>query len=67
MSLRALGRRDEAAAALASHARFGITVPGLEDPILAGTAALRNDAVAHLVRGVTLKIAGDLAGAIAAH
>ncbi len=67
MSLRALDRRDEAAQALASQARFGPIVPALEDPLLAGITELRNDAVASLARGVALKEAGDLAGAIAAH
>ena len=67
MSLVALKRRDEAATALAAHARFGTTVPGLEDPVLARTASVRNDAATNLERGVKLKVGGDLRGAIEAH
>jgi tetratricopeptide (TPR) repeat protein len=67
MSLLALKRRDEAAAALAAHTRFGRTVPGLEDPVLARTASVRNDAATNFERGVKLKVAGDLQGAIEAH
>ena len=67
MSYLALKRREEATGALASHARFGTTVPGLEDPVLATTAAIRDDAVTSLTRGVSLKQAGDIEGAIAAH
>jgi tetratricopeptide (TPR) repeat protein len=67
MSLVSLERPDEAAKALASHARFPTTVPRLEDPVLASTSALRNDAVANLERGARLKADGDLTGAIEAH
>jgi tetratricopeptide (TPR) repeat protein len=67
MAYRALNRRDDALRALAAHARFAAIVPALEDPVLASTAQLRDDAVASLQRGVKLKEAGDLQGAIAAH
>jgi tetratricopeptide (TPR) repeat protein len=67
MSYLALKRREDASRALASHAQFVTTVPRLEDPVLASTAAIRDDAVASLARGVTLKQAGDIEGAIAAH
>ena len=67
MSFAALQRRDDAAAALQAHTRFRITVPRLEDPVLAATTSLRDDAVTSLVRGVRLKASGDLAGAIEAH
>ncbi len=67
MSYRALNRREEAAAALALYGRFGNTVPVLDDPVLAGTVPVRDDAAASLERGIKLKQAGDIEGAIAAH
>jgi tetratricopeptide (TPR) repeat protein len=67
MSYQALRRREEATTALALHGRFGNTVPVLDDPVLAGTAAVRDDAAASLERGIRLKQTGDLEGAIAAH
>lgn len=67
MSYVALKRREEATAARALHARHAAIVPALEDPILTATSSIRDDAVASLERGVTLKQAGDLGGAIAAH
>lgn len=67
MSYRALNRRAEATTALALHRRFGNTVPVLEDPVLAGAKSVRDDAAASLERGIKLKQAGDVEGAIAAH
>lgn len=65
LSLRALGRRDEAQRALLSHARFGAAWPGVPDRILDGVMALRDDVGATLRRGLKLADAGDLEGAIA--
>jgi tetratricopeptide (TPR) repeat protein len=65
LSLRALGRRDEAQRALESHARFGAVWPGVPDRVLEGVMALRDDAGAKLRRGQRLADAGDLEGAIA--
>jgi len=67
MSYRALNQRDDALRALEARARFPAVVPALEDPVLASTAAIRDDAVASLERGIRLREAGDLQGAIEAH
>ena len=67
MSLRALGRREEAVLALDRHARYGTQWPALEDPLMASVQALRDDPRGLLQRGVALAGRGDLDGAIAAH
>ncbi len=67
LSLRRLGRQDDAERAMAARVKYGALVPGLDDPVLAATSAVRTDAVASLERGVKLDQKGDLAGAIAAH
>jgi tetratricopeptide (TPR) repeat protein len=67
LSLRALGRRDEAQRALEAHARHGPRWPAVADPLLEGVAALRDDAGTLLRRGKRLAEKGDLAGAIAAY
>ncbi len=67
MSYQALKRREEATQALGLHGQFRNIIPALEDPVLAGTAAQRDDAGASLERGIKLKEAGNLEGAIAAH
>jgi len=67
LSYRALGRRDEAARALAQHARYSPRWPAIEDPALAAVTALRDDAETVFQSGLKLADAGDLAGAIAAH
>ena len=64
---RALGRREDAEAALARHARYGAQWPAVEDPVLAAVSALREDAGALVQRGVKRAEAGDIEGAIAAH
>lgn len=66
LSLRALGRREEAARALEHHARYGPLWPALPDPVLAATIALRDDATAHLRRAESLADAEKLAEAAAA-
>jgi tetratricopeptide (TPR) repeat protein len=66
-SYRALGRTDEAQRALERHAQFGPRWPGIDDPVLAGVLALREDPAALVKRGVKLADAGDVPGAIAAH
>jgi tetratricopeptide (TPR) repeat protein len=65
LSLRTVGRRDEAQRAIERHAQFGARWPGLEDPLLAGVSALRDDARARLRRGLRLADDGDTAGAVA--
>ena len=67
LSYRALGRRDEAQAALEQHGRFGARWPAVADPVLAAVIALRSDPGALLQRAVKLADAGDVEGAIAAH
>jgi tetratricopeptide (TPR) repeat protein len=67
LSYRALGRRDDARVALERHARYGPLWPGIDDPVLAAVAALRDDGRATLARGITLAGRGDIPGAIAAH
>jgi tetratricopeptide (TPR) repeat protein len=66
-SYRALGRGQDAATALAQHARYGAQWPALDDPVLASVSALREDAGALVERGVKRADAGDIAGAIGAH
>jgi Tfp pilus assembly protein PilF len=65
LSLRALGRRDEAQQALLAHARHGATWPAVPDRLLDSLAALRDDAGASLRRGLKLAESGDVPGAIA--
>ena len=67
LSYRALGRVDEARAALALHERHGAAWPALTDPVLTVVATLREDAAALQQRGIKLATAGDVDGAIAAH
>lgn len=67
LSYRALGRPADAQQALAQHAQHGPQWPALDDPVLAGVAAVRDDARATLRRGIALADAGDLRGAIEAH
>ena len=64
LSLRALGRREEAQQALARHAQFGTRWPAVEDLVLAGVNALRTDPGARLRRGKRLADEGDVPGAI---
>jgi tetratricopeptide (TPR) repeat protein len=67
LSYRALGRRDEAQAALERHGRFGPRWPAVADPVLAAVTTLRDDPGALLQRGVKLADAGDVDAAITAH
>jgi tetratricopeptide (TPR) repeat protein len=67
LSYRALGRREDAARALALHAKYGPAWPALDDPVLATVSALRDDGRALLQRGIALAARGDLPGAIEAH
>jgi protein O-GlcNAc transferase len=67
LSYRALGRRDEAQAALERHGRYGARWPAVADPALAAVTTLRDDPGALLQRGVKLADGGDVDGAIAAH
>jgi tetratricopeptide (TPR) repeat protein len=64
---RAVGRRDEAEAALAKHAAYGARWPSTADPLAASVAVLREDSGALLQRGVKQADAGELEQAIASH
>ncbi len=66
-SLRAIGRRDEARAALEQHRVHGTRWPAIDDPLAARVALVRDDPRGHLFRGLRLAELGDLPGAIAAH
>jgi tetratricopeptide (TPR) repeat protein len=65
LSLRALGRREEAGRALERQAQYGTRWPALDDPVLARVASERDDGTSRLRRAQGLADAGDLAGAIA--
>ena len=67
LSYRALGRREDASAALERHARYAARWPALEDPFADSVSSLREDPPALLKRGVARANAGDIEGAIAAH
>jgi tetratricopeptide (TPR) repeat protein len=67
LSYRALGRRDEAQAALERHGRFGARWPAVADPVLTAVNTLRDDPGALLQRAIKLADAGDVDAAITAH
>lgn len=66
-SLRAVGRRAEAAAALEEQRRHGTRWPAIGDSYAARVSMVRDDPRGHLFRGLRLAELGDLDGAIAAH
>lgn len=66
-SLRALGQRDQARAALEQHRVYGTRWPAIDDPLSARVALVRDDPRGHLFRGLRLAELGDLPGAIEAH
>lgn len=66
-SYRALGRPDDARNALARHEQYGARWPAVEDEVLAGVGALKNDPRADVQRGMKLAERGDVSGAIEAH
>lgn len=67
LSLRALGRRDDAQRALERHAQYGARWPAIEDRVLAAVTASRDDAAARVRRGLRRADAGDVAAAIEEH
>jgi tetratricopeptide (TPR) repeat protein len=66
-SYRALGRLEQAEAALAKHAQYGARWPAIADPIAESVASVRADPGALLQRGVKRAEAGDLEEAIRLH
>jgi tetratricopeptide (TPR) repeat protein len=67
LSLRALGRTDEARREIELHNQYGARWPGLEDRLLAGVSASREDPMSQLRRAEALANAGDMSGAAAAN
>jgi len=67
LSYNRLGRREDAERAMAARLQHGASGPGLEDPVLATTSTVRDDAIAALQRGIKRDQDGDWVGAIAAH
>jgi tetratricopeptide (TPR) repeat protein len=66
-SYRTLGRAGDARRALAEHAKHGARWPGVEDPLVASVAGLREDARALLAKGVASVAAGEVREAIRLH
>ncbi len=65
LSLRALGRREEAGRAIERQAQYGTRWPPMEDGVLARVAGERDDGTSRLRRAQAMADAGDLAGAAA--
>ena len=65
LALRSLGRAEEAKDALVRSQQLGTRWPAVDDPVLAGVRALRDDAAPHVTRGLALQTSGDDPGAIA--
>ena len=62
--LRNLGRINEAKQALSLAQQYGAAWPAVDDPALGHVRALRDDAEAHLQRGLARQRQDDVAGAI---
>jgi tetratricopeptide (TPR) repeat protein len=67
LSYRAVGRQEDARRALSLHERYGARWPKIEDAVLAGVLALKDDARAQVQHGIKLAEAGDVKAAIAEH
>jgi tetratricopeptide (TPR) repeat protein len=65
LSLRALGRREEAQEALQRHEQYGARWPSVADPVLSAVIRMRTDSAARLRRAQKLVDGGDVSGAIA--
>ena len=65
LSLRALGRREEAEQALQRRSQYGTRWPSVADPVLSTVTAMRTDSTARLRRAQKLADDGDVTGAIA--
>ena len=65
LSLRALGRRNEAEQALQRQIEYGTRWPAVTDPVLSAVSDLRNDSTARFRRARKLADEGDVNGAIA--
>ena len=67
LAYRRLGRIDDAQREIALQQRYTNAWPGVEDPIAARIAPLRDDARAHMERGIAAWKAGNLDDAIKEH
>jgi tetratricopeptide (TPR) repeat protein len=67
LAYRALGRIDDAQREMALQQRYTNAWPGVEDPVAAKIAPLRDDARAHMERGIAAWKAGRLDEAIKEH
>jgi Flp pilus assembly protein TadD len=67
LAYRRLGRADEAQREIGLQQRYTNAWPGVEDPVAARIAPLREDARAHMGRGIAAWKAGRLDEAIAEH
>ena len=66
-SLRALGRREDAAEALAKHRLYGAQWPAIADSLASRVTALRDDPRGFLTRGLRQAELGNLTDAISLH
>jgi protein O-GlcNAc transferase len=64
LSLRTLGRRDEAQRAIEKHAQYGARWPAIEDPVLTDVNIARTDPAARVRRGQKHADEGNLNAAI---
>lgn len=64
LSLRTLGRRDEAQRALHKHAQYGARWPAIEDPVLTDVNLARTDPAARVRRGRKHADEGNVKAAI---
>jgi tetratricopeptide (TPR) repeat protein len=64
LSLRRLGRLDEAKESLAKAQQYGTRWPAVEDPVVARVRGLREDAAAHSDRALVYQRRGEIAAAI---
>ena len=67
LAYRNAGRLDDAQRELALHRQYGPQWPAIDDPVLTKVRALKDDARAHLERGIRLASEDKVAEAIAAH
>ena len=65
LSLRALGRREQAEQALQRRTQYGTRWPSVADPVLSTVTTMRTDPTARLRRAQKLADDGDVNGAIA--
>jgi tetratricopeptide (TPR) repeat protein len=67
LAYRSLGRLDDAQREIGLHQRYTNAWPGVDDPVAAKIAPLRDDARTHMTRGIAAWKAGRLDEAIKEH